>query len=73
MSKRIRSAKGELVDFDILTIKSQIASGQLLKAAEPTKIDVKRQDSFITKKVKRTISKTTTNNISEETTSKDTK
>ena len=64
MSKRIRSAKGEIVDFDILTIKSQIAAGNALKENDVPKIEVARKDTFISKKAKRISSKTTVDKIS---------
>ncbi len=40
MSKRVRSAKGEIVDFDILTIKAQLAG-------RPQIIDVQQRREFV--------------------------
>jgi hypothetical protein len=40
MSKRVRSAKGEIVDFDILTIKAQLAG-------RPQMIDVQQRREFV--------------------------
>lgn len=57
MSKRVRSAKGEIVDFDILSIKSQIAAGAA-KKEEPA-VEVKRSENFIDKRAKRTVAKIT--------------
>jgi hypothetical protein len=56
MAKRIRSAKGEMVDFDILTIKQQIAAGKSKAVVEPI-VEVKRQENFIDKRNKRRIAK----------------
>jgi hypothetical protein len=56
MGKRIRSARGEIVDFDILTIKQQIANGKSTKQEEPA-VEVKRQENFIDKRAKRRIIK----------------
>jgi hypothetical protein len=56
MAKRIRSAKGEMVDFDILTIKQQIAAGKSKAVVEPV-VEVKRQENFIDKRNKRRIAK----------------
>jgi len=55
MSKRARSAKGEIVDFDILAIQSQIAAGTA-KKDQPV-VEVKRSENFIDKRAKRTIAK----------------
>lgn len=48
MSKAVRSARGELVDFDLLKIKQQIAT-----APKPT--NVAARESFIDQKFKRRI------------------
>jgi exonuclease I len=56
MGRRIKSAKGEMVDFDILSIKAQIAAGKVVKTEEPAVV-VKRQDKFIDERVKRRIKK----------------
>lgn len=58
MGRRIRSAKGEVVDFDILTIKAQIAAGKTAKLVEEPAVEVRRQENFIDKKTKRRIAKT---------------
>lgn len=60
--KRTRSAKGELVDFDILTIKAQIAAGHNAKSEAPT-IEVKRQENFIDKKMKRQVTRAKQNTV----------
>lgn len=52
MSKKVRSAKGTEVDFDLLEIKSQIASS-------PKTIDVKKREDFIDRKLRRKIKKIT--------------
>lgn len=64
MAKQIRSARGEVVDFDILSIKAQIASGQNVKPEEEVstverEISVKRQENFIDKRLKRQVAKAT--------------
>ena len=62
MAKRIRSAKGEIVDFDLLTIKQQIAGNpnkQPAKMTEEPPMQIKRPENFIDKKTKRKIAKTT--------------
>ena len=46
MPKKTRSAKGEVIDFDLLKIKAQIAS-----APKPT--DVRKREDFIDKKLRR--------------------
>lgn len=46
MPKKTRSAKGEMVDFDLLKIKSQIAS-------TPKPTDVQKREDFIDKKLRR--------------------
>jgi len=43
---KVRSARGELVDFDLLRIKAQIASS-------PKTTDVKARENFIDQKFKR--------------------
>jgi len=50
MGKKVRSAKGELVDFDLMKIKEQIAS------APPT-LDVKARQDFIDKRLRRRLKK----------------
>lgn len=60
MGKRIRSAKGEMVDFDLLTIKAQIAAGNAAKAVQEPAVEVHRQENFIDKKLKRKIARTKT-------------
>ena len=46
MTKKIRSIKGEIVDFDLIKIKQQIAAGQ-------APVNVKEREEFIDKKVHR--------------------
>ena len=48
MSKRVKSMKGEIVDFDVLKIKQQIA-------ASPAPIEVSERKSFIDNKLQRRI------------------
>ena len=50
MPKRVRSAKGEIVDFDLMKIKEQIEA-----APEPTSVQA-RQD-FIDQKMRRRVKK----------------
>lgn len=46
MAKRVRSAKGEIVDFDLLKIKEQIA-------AAPETMEVRSRQDFIERKLRR--------------------
>jgi len=48
MPKKTRSAKGEIIDFDLLKIKAQIAS-------TPKTTDVKKREDFIDKKLRRRV------------------
>jgi hypothetical protein len=48
MPRKTRSAKGQMIDFDLLKIKQQIAS------APPT-IDVKKREDFIDRKLRRRV------------------
>lgn len=50
MSKRVRSARGESVDFDLLKIKEQIGSA-------PPPIDVQKRQDFIEKRLRRRLKK----------------
>lgn len=50
MSKKVRSAKGEVVDFDYLKIKEQLASA-------PTPMEVKNRQNFIENRLKRRLKK----------------
>ncbi len=50
MGKKVRSAKGEMVDFDLLKIKEQIASA-------PAPQDVKLRQDFIEKRIRRRLKK----------------
>ena len=52
MPKRVRSAKGEIVDFDYLKIKEQLASA-------PTPTEVKTRQNFIESRMKRRLKKKT--------------
>lgn len=46
MGKKTRSARGEIVDFDLLEIKQQIASA-------PKAVDIKKREDFIDRKLRR--------------------
>lgn len=48
MPKKHRSAKGLMIDFDLLKIKQQIA-------ATPKTTDVKKREDFIDKKLRRRV------------------
>ena len=50
MSKKVRSAKGESVDFDLLRIKEQIGSA-------PPPLDVQKRQDFIEKRLRRRVKK----------------
>ena len=50
MTRKVRSAKGVLVDFDLLQIKEAIAS-----APKPT--EVRKREDFIDKKLRRRVKK----------------
>ena len=50
MGKKVRSAKGDLVDFDFLKIKEQLASA-------PTPMEVKNRQNFIENRLKRRLKK----------------
>lgn len=50
MGKKIRSARGEQVDFDLLKIKEQMASS-------PPPMDVKKRQDFIEKRLRRRLKK----------------
>lgn len=50
MGKRVRSAKGEMIDFDFLKIKEQLA-------AAPAPMEVRARENFIERKMKRKIKK----------------
>ncbi len=52
MGKKARSAKGEMVDFDYLKIKEQLASS-------PTPMEVKNRQNFIENRLKRRLKKNT--------------
>jgi len=52
MPRKVRSAKGEVVDFDLLKIKEQIASA-------PTPTEVKTRQNFIENRLKRRMKKKT--------------
>lgn len=51
MAKKVRSARGELVDFDLLKIKEQIAN-------QPPPQDVRARQDFIEKRLRRRLKKT---------------
>ena len=48
MPRKVRSAKGEMIDFDLLKIKAQIA-------AAPPSTDVKKREDFIDRKLRRRV------------------
>jgi len=48
MPRKVKSAKGEVIDFDLLKIKAQIA-------ARPPTTDVKKREDFIDKKLRRRV------------------
>lgn len=50
MAKKVRSARGELVDFDLLKIKSAIASA-------PKPLTVTKREDFIDKKSRKRLKK----------------
>lgn len=52
MSKGVKSARGEVVDFDLLKIKQQIASA-------PKTIQVQEREDFIDNKFKRRLKRQT--------------
>lgn len=57
MSNRVKSARGEVVDFDLLRIKQQIA-------AAPPQTSVKTRENFIDKKYQRRIKKLNLDKVS---------
>lgn len=52
MPKKVRSAKGEIVDFDLMKIKEQMAN-----AAPPA--DVKAREDFVDRRLRRRLRRTT--------------
>lgn len=52
MGKKIRSARGVLVDFDLIKIKQQIASA-------PKPVDVSVREEFVDRKIRRRIKRKT--------------
>lgn len=50
MGKKVKSAKGEIIDFDYLKIKAQLA-------AAPTPVEVKNRQNFIENRLKRRLKK----------------
>lgn len=63
MAKKARSARGEVVDFDLLSIKQQIAASNENKnknEQEVQVLNIQRQQNFIDRKIKRKIAKTLT-------------
>ena len=48
MPRKVKSARGEVIDFDLLKIKQQIAS-------RPPTTDVKKREDFIDKKLRRRV------------------
>lgn len=58
MSKIVKSAKGETIDFDLLKIKAQMAN-------TPKSTTVKAREDFIDKKLKRRIQKLKTTTVTQ--------
>jgi len=52
MGKKVRSAKGVVLDFDLLRLKEKIASA-------PKTVEVKAREDFIDKKLRRRLKKKT--------------
>ena len=50
MSKRVKSARGQIVDFDLLKIKEQIASA-------PPPVDVQQRQDFVERRLRRRVKK----------------
>lgn len=50
MGRKVRSARGEIVDFDLLEIKQQMMS-------TPKTVDIEARENFIDKKLHRRIKK----------------
>ena len=59
MPRRVRSAKGEVIDFDLLKIKEQIAS-------RPPTTDVKKREDFIDRKLRRRVKRIKKEVVAEE-------
>ncbi len=58
MAKRTKSARGEVVDFDLLAIQAQEAINTANKTkAVPLAIDIKPAESFLDKRNRRRIKK----------------
>ena len=51
MGKRVKSARGQIVDFDLLKIKEQIA-------AAPPPVDVQQRQDFVERRLRRRAKKT---------------
>lgn len=52
MGKKVRSARGEIVDFDLLKVKQEIASG--------SNVDVSNREAFVEKRLRRRSKRSTT-------------
>ena len=50
MGKRVKSARGQIVDFDLLKIKEQIASA-------PAPVDVQQRQDFVERRLRRRVKK----------------
>ena len=50
MGKQVRSAKGAMVDFDLMAIKEQMASA-------PAPLDVRKRQDFIDRRMRRRLKK----------------
>jgi hypothetical protein len=51
MAQYIRSAKGEMVDFELLRIKAQLASAPVPKAVQARKVAIDIKDGVKTEKL----------------------
>ena len=51
MAKIVRSARGELVDFELLAIKAQLATAPVPRAVEQRKAAIDEKDGVKTKQV----------------------
>ena len=56
MSKKTRSARGELVDFDLLAIKQQLASAPVPVGVKDRRRFIDEKDGIRTKELQQTIS-----------------
>lgn len=59
MTKLVRSARGELVDFDLIKIKQQLAD-------TPAPTEVKARENFVEKRLKRKLRNKTVPSVAQE-------